>query len=161
MEKHYALIKNSLVEAVIVGTDDFLQHIKDKYDLIVDVSEGSRPATGDSYYHDTNTFVANHLTDHQIPVDLSADHLHTGTESGFKPFQISKYSVSYEDGVIIIGCKKYSAVGMLDTLHKLLIDKQQTTTYFTALKNGPTHGRFGITWDDAQKLYDALRKVRF
>jgi len=161
MEKHFALIKNNLVEAVIVGNDDFLENIRGKYDFAIDVSEGLRPATGDSYYPDTKTFVANHLTDHRIPVDLSSAHLHTGTENGFKPFQISKYSVSYENGVITIGCKKYSAVGMLDTLHKLLIDKQQTTTYFTALKTGPTHGKFEITWDDAQKLYDALRKVRF
>ena len=161
MEKHFALIKNNLVEAVIVANDSFVQHIKDKYDFIVDVSEGSRPTTGDSYYPDTETFVANHLTDHQIPVDLSSSHLHTGTENGFKPFQISKYSVSYDNGMITIGCKKYSAVGMLDTLHKLLIDKQQTTTYFTALKSGPTHGKFDITWEDAQKIYEALKKVRF
>lgn len=161
MEKHFALVKNNLVEAVIVGTDTFAQHVKDKYDFVIDVSEGLRPSAGDSYYYDTKTFVANNLSEHQIPVDLSAAHLHTGTESGFKPFEISKYSVSYKDGIITIGCKNYSAVGILDTLHKLIVDKKQTTTYFTALKEGPTHGKFGITWDDAQKLYDALKKVRF
>ena len=161
MEKHFALIKNGIVEGVIVATDNFVGSIVAKYDLIVDVNDSTRPSTGDSYYSDMKTFVANHLVEHEVPVDMSASHLHNGTESGFAPFQISKYSVSYEAGTITIGCKKYSAPGILDTLHKLLIEKQQTTTYFTALKHGPTHGKFDITWEDAQKLYDALRKVKF
>lgn len=161
MEKHFALIRNNLVEAVIVANDVFLSHIKDKYDLIVDVSEGCRPTTGDSYYSDTKTFVPNHLISHEIPVDLSSAHLHTGTENGFKPFQISQYSVSYETGVITIGCKKYSAIGILDTLHKLLVEKKKTTTYFTALENGPTHGKFEITWEDAQKIHAALKRIKF
>lgn len=160
MEKHFALIKNNLVEAVVVGTDTFIQSIKDKYDFIIDVSEGQRPTTGDSYYPDTKIFISNHSVEHQIPVDTSSIHLHNGTESGFKPFETSKYSVSYENGVIKIGCKNYSAIGMLDTLHKLLVEKQQTTTYFTALKEGPTHGKFGITWEDAKKIYEALSKVK-
>jgi hypothetical protein len=161
MEKHYALVKNNLVEAVIVGTDDFIEHIKNKYDFIIDVSKDPRPTTGDSYYPDTGTFVANHLVEHQIPVDMSADHLHNGTNSGFESFKISKYLVSYKDGVITIGCKKYSAPGILDTLHRLLIEKQRTTTYFTTLESGFTHGKFDITFEDAQKIYDALKKVKF
>lgn len=162
MEKHFALIKNGIVEKVIVATYDFLPHLMEKYglDLIVEVND-LRPTAGDSYYIDTKTFVANHLSTHQIPVDLSAVHLHEGTQDGFEPFEISKYSVSYKDGMITIGCKKYTAIGMLDTLHKLLIEKKQTTTYFTALKEGPTHGKFLITWGDAQKIYEALRKVKF
>ena len=161
MEKHFALIKSSIVEKVIVATDDFLPHLMEKYnlDLIVEVND-PRPTAGDSYYADTKTFVANHLSTHQIPVDLSAEHLHQGTEDGFEPFEISKYSVSYKDGMITIGCKQYSAIGMLDTLHKLLVEKQQTTTYFTALEKGPTHGKFDVTWDDARKLHEALKKVK-
>jgi hypothetical protein len=50
---------------------------------------------------------------------------------------------------------------MLDTLHKLLVEKKRTTTYFTALEKGPTHGKFDVTWDDARKLYEALKKVKF
>lgn len=161
MEKHFALVKNGIVEKVIVADDNFITSIAAEYDMVIDVSEGNRPSTGDSYYSDTKTFVANHLVEHQVPVDMSASHLHNGTESGFEPFQISKYLVSYEDGTITIGCKKYSAPGILDTLHKLLIEKQQTTTYFTSLKHGPTHGKFDITWEDAQKIYEALRKVKF
>ena len=42
-------------------------------------------------------------------------------------------------------------MGLLDTLHKLLVEKQKTTTYFTSLKTGPTHGKFDITWQDAGK----------
>lgn len=161
MEKHFALIKDGVVEGVIVATDDFLQHINNKYDFIIDVSDIKRPSAGDSYYSDTKTFVCNTSDSHQIPVDLSAEHLHQGTRDGFEPFQISKYSVSYKDGTITIGCKQYSAIGMLDTLHKLIVDKQQTTTYFTALKDGPTHGKFGITWEDAKKIYEALNRVKF
>ena len=161
MEKHFALIKNGIVEKVIVATDDFLPHLMEKYslDLIVEVGD-DRPTAGDSYYADTKTFVSNHLAIHDIPVDMSTVRLYNGTENGFEPFQMSKYSVSYKDGMITIGCKQYSAAGMLDTLHKLLIDKQQTTTYFTALEKGPTHGKFDVTWEDAQKLYDALKKVK-
>jgi len=161
MEKHFALIKNGIVEKVIVANDSFLPHLMEKYslDLIVEVGE-NRPTAGDSYYPDTKTFVANHIAVHQIPVDVSGKHLHNGTEDGFEPFHISKYSVSYADGMITIGCKQYSAVGMLDTLHKLLVEKQKTTTYFTALEKGPTHGKFDVTWDDAQKLYEALKKVK-
>jgi hypothetical protein len=161
MEKHFALIKNSLVEAVIVATDDFLSTISENYDLIIDVSENNKPSTGDSYYSDTKTFVPNHLIYHEIPVTLTSGHLYTGTENGFTPFNISQYSVSYEEGIITIGCKKYSALGILDTLHKLLIEKQMTTTYFTSLVDGPTHGKFQITWEDAEKIYNALKRIKF
>jgi hypothetical protein len=160
MEKHFALIKNNLVEAVIIATDDFVNQLGG-YDLIVNVTDIIRPTAGDSYYSDTKTFVSNNIAVHQIPVDINAAHLHNGSQDGFEPFQISKYSVSYKDGMITIGCKQYSAIGMLDTLHRLLVNKQQTTTYFTALKHGPTHGKFDVTWEDAQKLYDALKKVKF
>lgn len=161
MDKHFALIKNGIVESVVVATDDSIQHLMTalSLDLIVEVGD-NRPSAGDSYYSDTKTFVANHIAVHHIPADFSAEHLHQGTEDGFAPFQISKYSVSYKDGMITIGCKQYSAVGMLDTLHKLLVEKQKTTTYFTALEEGPTHGKFGVTWDDARKLHEALKKVK-
>jgi hypothetical protein len=162
MEKHFALIKNNIVEHVIVATDDFLSHLMKKYDLdlIIDVTGDSRPTAGDSYYPDTKTFIANHTVVHTIPVNLNAEHLHQGTEDGFQPFEMSQYSASYKDGMVTIGCKQYSAIGMLDTLHKLLVDNQRTTTYFTALKEGPAHGKFGITWDDAKKLHEALKKVK-
>jgi hypothetical protein len=159
MEKHFALIKNNIVEQIIVADVDFINHVKEKYDLVIDVTD-SRPAVGDSYYPDTKTFISNNQTLHEIPVDLNAEHLHQGTEDGFEPFEMSKYSVSYKDEIITIGCKQYSALGMLDTLHKLLIEKQHTTTYFTSLEKGPTHGKFDVTWDDAKKLYDLLVKVK-
>lgn len=160
MEKYFALIKNNIVESVVIGTDEFLSHIKDKYDHVIDVTESDRPSTGDSYYKDTEEFISNAGHTHHIPVDLDEDHLKQGTEDGFEPFKISKYSVSYKDGFIYIGCKKYSAAGFLDVLHKGLIEKQQTIGVFTST-NGPSHGKFGITWEDAQKLYDALIKVKF
>jgi hypothetical protein len=162
MEKHFALIKNNIVEHVVVATDDFLPHLKEKYslDLIIEVTGDNRPTAGDSYYPDTKTFISNNVAVHHIPVDTTADHLHQGTEDGFEPFEMSKYSVSYKDGMVTIGCKQYSAIGMLDTLHKLLVEKQHTTTYFTSLEKGPTHGKFDVTWDDAKKLHEALKKVK-
>lgn len=161
MEKYFALIKNNIVEGVVVGNDAFLSQIQDVYSDVVDVTDRPRPAAGDSYYKDTDSFISNTVHMNHIPVDMSADHLLTGTEEGFEPFQLSQYSVKYENGVITIGCKKYSAPGLLDALHKVLIEDHQTTSHFTQLEDGPTHGKFGITWDDAQKLYDALVKVRF
>jgi hypothetical protein len=160
MEKHFALIKNNLVEKVIVANEDFLPHLMEKYklDFIIEVGD-NRPSAGDSYYPDTKTFVSNSSILHDIPIDPNM-YSYNGTEDGFPPFEMSKYSVSYKDKIITIGCKQYSAVGMLDTLHKLLIDKQQTTTYFTSLDSGPTHGKFDVTWDDARKLYEALKKVK-
>lgn len=160
MEKHFALIKNGIVEKVIVATNDFARSIVAEYDFIIDVSDGQRPSTGDSYYVDTKTFVSNHHTVHHIPFDPNAEHLRQGTEDGFAPFEMSKYSVSYKDGMVTIGCKQYSAIGMLDTLHKLLVEKKHTTTLFTSLEKGPTHGKFDVTWDDAKKLHEALKKVR-
>jgi hypothetical protein len=162
MEKHFALIKNGIVEKVIVASlnGNFIGSIVTEYDLIIDVSDGPRPATGDSYYADTKTFVSNHHTVHHIPFDPNAEHLRQGTEDGFAPFEMSKYSVSYKDGMVTIGCKQYSAIGMLDTLHKLLVEKKQTTTLFTSLEKGPTHGKFDVTWDDAKKLHEALKKVK-
>ena len=160
MEKHFALIKNGIVESVTVATNEFAVSVSSKYDFVIDVSEGQRPTVGDSYYPDTKTFVSNHHTVHHIPFDPNAEHLHQGTEDGFAPFEMSKYSVSYKDGMVTIGCKQYSAVGMLDTLHKLLVEKQHTTTLFTSLEKGPTHGKFDVTWDDAKKLHEALKKVR-
>ena len=160
MEKHFALIKNNLVEGVIVANESFLPIIKDKYDLILDVTDIQRPSTGDSYYPVTNTFISNDHEIVDIPADLKADHLQSGTEKGFKPFKISNYSVKYENGMIVIGCKKYSAPGFMDALHKILIEKQHTTSHFTTLEDGYAHGKFKITLEDAKKLYDALKKVK-
>lgn len=159
MEKHFALIKNNIVEYTVVATDEFAIQLAKKYDLVIEVGD-NRPTTGDSYYPDTKTFVSNHQTVHHIPFDPSAEHLHNGTEDGFEPFEMSKYSVSYKDGMVTIGCKQYSAIGMLDTLHKLLVEKKHTTTLFTSLEKGPTHGKFDVTWDDAKKLHEALKKVK-
>jgi hypothetical protein len=162
MEKHFALIKNNIVEHVIVATEDFLPHLMKKYglDLIIDVTGDNRPTAGDSYYPDTKTFVANHMTAHNIPADITAEYLHQGTEDGFEPFELSQYSVSYKNGMVTIGCKQYSVMGVMDTLHRMLVEKQQTTTYFTSLKEGLAHGKFSITWDDARKLHEALKKVK-
>lgn len=160
MEKYFALINKGLVESVIVANDDFLDHIKDKHELILDVTYRDRPSVGDSYYKDMDIFVSNRLETHHIPVDLKLKHLNQGTEKGFEPFQISKYTVSYADGMIQIGCKKYSAPGFLDALHRFLIKKEQTVHCFTVVGK-PGHGKFEVTWDDMQKLYDALSKVKF
>lgn len=159
--KYYALIKDQIVEGVIIGEDSFISILADQYDSIVDVTDRSRPSPGDSYYLDVDTFISNTAQVTDIPVDLQDSHLQQGLSDGFDPFQISQYTVSYADGVITIGCKSYPAIGILDTLYKLLIEKQQTTTYFTSSPEGPAHGKFGITWDDAQKIYDALIQVKF
>lgn len=159
MEKYFALINNNLIEAIIVADDDFIKHIKDKYDIILDVTN-NRPHLGDSYYPETKMFISNSNNSPEISVDLSAEHLQKGTESGFEPFNLSKYSVKYENGMVIIGCKHYPAAGFMDALHKVLIEKENTVHCFQTLDDGPAHGKFGITWDDAQKLYDALSKVK-
>lgn len=161
LTKYFALIKKGLVETVVVADSNFISQVKTKYDHIIDVTNDiKRPVPGDSYYPDTEAFISNYEDTHFIPVISNSEHLKNGTEEGFEPFEISKYSVSYKDGVITIGCKSYSAIGMLDTLHKLLIEKHKTTTYFTALKDGPTHGKFAVTWNDAKNIYERLKKVR-
>lgn len=160
MEKYFALIKDGLVESVIVANDDFLTHVENKFDLIIDVTNLARPSPGDSYYSDTQTFVPNEHITHSISADMNADHLQQGTEEGFAPFKISKYTVSYDNGFIVIGCKKYSAPGFMDALHRVLIEKEKTVGIFSTSK-GPAHGKFGITWGDAQMLYNALVKVKF
>lgn len=161
MEKYLALINQNLVETVVVGDDSFVEHAKEKYEFVIDVTEGARPNAGDSYYPDVNKFIPNHVAKSIIDVDMSKPHLKQGTEEGFEPFNLSKYSVKYANGIITIGCKQYSAPAILDVLHDLIVNKVQTTHLFTALEEGPTHGKFGITWKDAQMLYDALIKVKF
>lgn len=160
MEKHFALVNKNIVKAVIVADDAFLPSIKSDYDCIIDVTYRGRPSTGDSYYPNVDQFISDAQNTYTIPVDLKAEHLRLGTENGFESFMISKYLVKYEDGMIHIGCKKYSAPGFLDALHHVLVEKQLTISIFTTV-NGPAHGRFGISWEDAQKLYDALIKVKF
>lgn len=161
MNKYFALIKNGIVETIAFGDDIFLEHIKDKYDIIVDVTEKNRPQVGDSYYNDTNSFISNFSEVINIPVDLNQDHLKHGTNSGFEPFTISKYSVKYENGMIQIGCKKYSAAGCMDSLHKILIEKNPTNQYFTIRNGEPHHGKFNVTLEDAKKIYNALLTVKF
>lgn len=157
--KYYALIQNNIVQSIIIADDSFLKHIENKYQYIIDVTD-NKPTVGDSYYNKTNKFIPNNTDKNEISVDLNLKHLKNGTETEFKPFTLSKYSVRYEDGFVIIGCKKYSAAGLLDALHKVLIEKHHTTSHFTTFDDGPAHGKFGITWDDAKLLYDALNKVK-
>lgn len=159
MSKLFALVKNSLVVSVVVAKEDALEHLQGTCDLVVDVTKGHRPEPGESYYSDTKTFVSNSRTHHHIHADKTAPHLNQGTEDGFEPFKLSQHTVSYAEGVITIGCKSYSALGFMDALHKVLIEKNSTVGVFSTAK-GPAHGKFGITWDDAQALYDALSKVR-
>lgn len=161
MEKYFSLIKNGLVVSIIVADDDFIQQIEHDYDFIIDVTD-NRPNIGDSYYSDTNIFISNTELAPEIQVDLSADYLQHGTEDGFEPFNLSRYSVKYEDGMVHIGCKKYSGPGLLDALHKVLIENETgTVACFKIDENGPAHGQFDITWEDVQLLYDALIRVRF
>lgn len=157
MEKYFALIKNNLVDKVVVADDAFLKHIAGQYDVIIDVTNLDRPSAGDSYYPDTKEFVSNTETLHELPVDLNQAHLQNGTENEFPPFRISRYDVSYTKGVIMIGCKRYSAPGFMDALHKMLIEGKQTVSIFS----GTSHGKFEITRDDMQTLYDNLSRIKF
>lgn len=157
--RHFALIKGGIVQSVVFGNAEFAESIRGQYEQIVEVTDRTRPSPGDSYYPDQDAFHSNDAAIVHIKVDLTADHLNRGTEVGFKPFKLSKYNVSYEDGFIRIGCRKYSAHGFMDALHMILIEKQTSAHCFRTGKN-PGHGKFDITWDDAQMLYDALSKVR-
>lgn len=160
MEKYLALIKNKLVISVIVANEEFINVIKSKYDYIIDVTNQKRPEIGDSYYPSTGEFISNNLAVNDIPLDGIEEHLTAGTEEGFEPFKLSKYMVSYSDGIITVGCKQYPALGFLDSLHKVLVEKQHTTTIFTSADEGPSHGKYDITWEDARILHEALKKVK-
>lgn len=160
MQKYLALINKNIVHSVVIGDEKFLEHVSNEYDFVVDVTDIKRPTAGDSYYPEANQFVNNELEIISIPANLDEEHMKRGTENGFEPFNISKYSVRYENGMVQIGCKKYSAAGLFDVAHKILIEKTKTIHYFDT-SNGPTHGKFAVTWDDVKKLYDALSRVRF
>lgn len=145
--KYFALINNNLVNKVIVADDSFIEEVISQWDIVLDVTD-RRPNPGDSYYPDTDEFISNNTDVHYISSDVQI--------GDFEPFTLSKYSVSKEDDMIKIGCKLYSASGIYDVLHALLIEKVTTTELFTSEETGPTHGKFGITWEDAQTLYDVL-----
>lgn len=161
MSKYFALIKNRLVQGIIVADDVFRDTIKNDYDVILDVTNVARPAVGDSYYPATEEFVSNLATEVNIPVDHSLDYLNEGTADGFETFATSKYTVQYQDGFITIGCKKYSAPGVLVALHEFLNEDPEVSGCFTIESGNPAHGKYEITWEDAQMIYDALKKVRF
>lgn len=156
MEKYFALIKNSIVQSVIVAQDDFIPLIQNDYDYIIE----ARPNIGDSYYSETNEFISN--TDNYVEINLdTSEYPSTGTDEGFEPFNLSKYSVSYADGIVTIGCKEYPIAGLFTALNKLLLEEEHTEDCFTTLDNGFAHGKYGITKEDAQMLYNAISKVRF
>lgn len=152
MSKYFALIKNAIVEHVIVADDDFLVHVEKDYDEIIDVTNIQRPQPGDSYYPKTNNFVANHIDVNDIDADQPAPVLN------FEPFQISKYQVKHEDGYIVIGCKRYSAAGFIKEVTKIAERTADETSTFVARKDGPAHGKFGVTWADVQKIYEIVIK---
>lgn len=159
--KYYALIKKNIVEGIVFGDESFETHIKEQYDLVVDVTNSTRPSPGDSYYPDTETFISNTTSAVEITVNPDAEHLQQGTEEGFEPFQLSKYAVSYEDGMIVIGCKRYSALGFMDALHKMHVGDDNTAHCFSINNGNPGHGKFDITWEDVELLYEKLSKVKF
>lgn len=152
MEKYFALIKKDIVEHVIVASDDFLKHVEKEYDKVVDVTNIVRPQPGDSYYPNTDSFVPNHVDVTDIAADDPAPVLN------FEPFSISKYKVSHEDGYIIIGCKRYSAAGFIKEVRKIAEKTSDTTSTFVARSEGPAHGKFGVTWEDVQKIYEIVIK---
>lgn len=158
MHKYIAIINNNLVDSVVVGDDTFLSHIQDKHQFVVDVTNRDRPSPGDSYYSDQDAFISNSVEVNHLP-DLGAEHLISGTEDGFESFRLSNYSVSYKEGMVTIGCKKYSARGLLGALHKSLTQKHKSVERFTTHPT-PGHGKYEITWADAKILYDALKKVK-
>lgn len=150
-----------MVEAIVVADKEFLEHISDKYDEVLNLTDVKHPTTGDSYYSETKMFVSNTITGHHdIKYDLNAPHLRGGKNETFEQFKISKYTVKHENRTVYIGCKSYPAAGLMDTLHKLLIEKYKVTTYFLATKDGPSHGKFGVSWEDAEKIYKALKGIK-
>lgn len=157
MERYYALIKKGLVIHIVVADDSFLRHVSEY--TVVDVTGGDRPHVGDSYLPDTSTFLSNNKETIELPYDEDS-RADEGTEEGFEPFNISKYRVSYEAGYVFIGCKKYSALGLMDALRKTLVEKKENAACFSASDIGPTDGTFHITWEDAKRLYEALGRVK-
>lgn len=156
----YALVRLGLVTQVIVADEEFLPTIQNKYDYIVDVTGRDQPSAGDSYYSDTDEFINNADILSVLEANMEADYMKQGSADSIEPFRISRYSVSYAEALVTIGCKKYSAPGLLEALHRVLVDREKTVAVFTAQGAGPTHGKFGITWEDAQLLYDKLVQLK-
>lgn len=153
---YYALIKNKLVETIIVADESFLEHIKDKYEHIVPVDEDNRPSPGDSYYSETSYFISNRDHIHELESDIYTN----GTEETFEPVKLSQYMMTYENGMIRIGCKLYTPKGLLDAVDKLLYKDESHPFCFTTNDIGPSHGKFQVTWEDTQKVHDTLKRLK-
>lgn len=153
---YYALIKNKLVETVIVADESFVEHIKDNYDYVVEVNEHNRPSSGDSYYPENANFVSNSDTIHHIESNVNTG----GTEDTFSPVKLSQYVMSHENGMIRIGCKLYSAKGLFETVDKLLNQDESHPFCFTSNDIGPSHGKFQVTWADTERIYDTLKRLK-
>lgn len=157
---YIALIKNNLVDAITEGDAAFLSYAATQYDGAIDVTDTDpRPQPGDSYYARVGAFVSNAAIYTPLNNLELASLLAQGTLDGFAPFNLSSYSVSYADGIVTIGCKQYGARGLLQALYEVLQEHKTDVADFTTNDDGPAHGKFGITWDDAQMLYDALVQV--
>lgn len=160
MEKYYALIKKNIVKHIIVADESFLPHIENDYDYIIDVTNIKRPAVDDSYVPASNSFLSNHRGLIPLPFNTDDSHLNQGTEEGFEDFSIKQYTIKYQDGFVMFGCKKFPAKGLLDVLHKLIIHKHDEAACFTAEESGPTDGKFSITWEEAHQIYNKLKRVK-
>lgn len=156
---YYALVRYDMVRTVAVGDADFATYAATKYDYVIDVTDmDPRPVQGDSYYG--GKFVSNTETELSLD-DLELDPaIPEGLAVTFAPFQLSKYAVSFADGVVTIGCKHYGAKGLLQVLYALLVESAPVIDSFHVMDTGPAHGRYGITWDDANLLYTALTSLQ-
>lgn len=153
---YYALIKNQLVETVVVADESFVDHIKDKYDFVVEVDENNRPSPGDSYYPEMKNFVSNKDTVHHIHSEIKTD----GTEETFLPVKLSKYIMTHENEMIRIGCKLYSPKGLFEAADQALHQDESHPFCFTTNDIGPSHGKFQITWEDTKLIYETLKRLK-
>lgn len=158
---YLALVRYGMVRTIAVGDADFMTYASTLYDEVIDVTDVSpRPVQGDSYYAETGQFVCNHTTDVPLAdVELDAA-IPEGPASGFDSFQMSNYSVTFQPGTVTIGCMRFGARGLLQSLYEVLVEHETTVAQFHTMDAGPAHGRYGITWVDAEALYAALTSLR-
>lgn len=160
-ELYLALVRNNMVRTIAVGDAEFVAYAESRYDYVIDVTNHTpRPVQGDSYYPETGQFISNTQTETPLTCAELDPAIPEGTAESFAPFPLSQYSVSFADHVVTVGCRRYGAKGLLQALYEVLVENETTVEAFHTMSTGPAHGKYGITWDDATLLYNALTSLQ-
>jgi len=113
MNKILVLIKDNKVVNKVVGDSDYIELIKDDYDLVLEVSEEKLVNPGDIYDSKTETFIN--------PIaKIEPDYTIKDSISFILPTNLGNFEVNIKDSIASAGCAQYKTLLLRDSLRKIL-----------------------------------------